>query len=210
MKKRYLIRYIIITTVVVVFSNLIQFFVANQIDRNNSPVTSQWIYDNEYNYNVFTNYSSHIQGAYRFLMELENDKYIKPNEAYLLSQGYLLGTSNDNYSSLEVLIRSLDSNEYNHELNNILDTNENLQIMIYKLNRYFFTQRNNSKLPENWKEINVLLRKINAQLTSNSTKDVSLYNITSYPKEFVTKSEYKLTISSLNKRISEVIDLIDN
>ncbi len=61
--------------------------------------------------------------------------------------------------------------------------------MIYKLNRYFFTQRNNAKLPENWEEIKELLAKISTQLTSESTKDVSLYNITSYPKEFVTKSK---------------------
>jgi hypothetical protein len=210
LKKRYLIRWILITTVVVLLSNLIQFFISNRINGNNPLVTSQPIYEIENNYNIFTDYSSRIQSTYRFLLELENDKYSKPNEAYLFSQGFLIGISTDYYSSLEVFIKKLDNNEYNHELNNIVETNKNLQTMIYKLNRYFFTQRNNSKLPENWGGIKVLLTNISTQLTSESTKDVSLYNITSHPKEFVTKSEYATAISSLNKEISEVIDLIDN
>ncbi|MCM3493671.1 hypothetical protein M4D52_09545 [Paenibacillus lactis] len=210
MKKRYLLKWIIITTVLVLISNLLQFVVSNRVGGDKLPVTSQPIHDNNNSYNIFTDYSSRIQSTYRLLLELENDKYSKPNDAFLLSQGFLIGNSTDYYSNLEVLIQGLDSTDYNHELHNIVETNKNLQTMIYKLNRYFFTQRNNAKLPENWEEIKELLAKISTQLTSESTKDVSLYNITSYPKEFVTKSKYTTAISTLNKDIFKVIDLIDN
>lgn len=210
MKKSDLIKWILITIVAVLISNLLQFFISSRINMDKTSVASQPIYENENKYNLFTDYSSRIQSDYRFLLELVNDKYSEPNEAYLFSQGFLMGTSTDYYSNLEVLLKKLDSNEYNYELSNIIETNKNLQNMIYKLNRYFFTQRNNSKFPENWGEIKILLMKISAQLSSESTKDMSLYNITSYPKEFITKSEYTSTISGLNKKISEVIDIIDN
>lgn len=210
MKQRYFMKWILITTVLILLSNLLQFVISNRVSGHKLPVTSQPPHHNENSYNTFTDYSSRIQSTYRFLLELENENYNKPNEAYLLSQGFLIGTSADYYSNLEVLIQGLDSNDYNHELHNIVDTNKNLQTMIYKLNRYFFTQRDNAKLPDNWEKIEGLLAKISTQLTSESTKDMSLYNITSYPKEFVTKSEYTTAISTLNKDIFEVIDLIDN
>jgi len=209
-KKRYFIKWMLMTAVLVLLSNLLQFYIFSRASGDKLPVTSQPTHDNENSYNTFTDYSSRIQSTYRFLLELENDKYSKPNDAFLLSQGFLIGNSTDYYSYLEVLIKSLDSNDYNHELHNIVDTIKNLQTMIYKLNRYFFTQRDNAKLPDNWEKIEGLHAKISTQLTSESTKDVSLYNITSYPKEFVTKSEYTTAISTLNKDIFEVIDLIDN
>lgn len=208
MKKNDLIRWTLIVIVAVLFSNVLQFFLSNRIMIDKDSENRQTIHENKYN--IFTSYSSRIQSFYYFLLEIENNKNNIPKEIYLLSQGFLLGTSTDNYSYLEMLIKRWDSDEYNYELNNIIETNKNLQIMIYKLNSYYFTHQNNPKFPENWGGITVLIKNINAQLASKSTADMTLYNITSYPLEFINKSEYVTTMSSLNKKISEVIDIIDN
>ncbi|ANS76592.1 hypothetical protein AWM70_20090 [Paenibacillus yonginensis] len=207
MKKNFLIKCIVITALAVLFSNLIQFYLTNH-NLDKTSATQELV--NEEKSSIFTNYSSRIQSAYRFLLAIESQKYNRPNEAYLFSQGYLMGSSSDYYSYLEMLIKKMDSSEYHYELNNIIETNKNLQSMIYQLNKYLFTQKDARDFPERWEQVKVLLKTISSKLWTQSTNDLSLYNITSYPKEFIARSAYTSAMASLNQDITEVIGLVGN
>lgn len=117
-----------------------------------------------------------------------------------------MGIGSDYYTKLDVLLEKMDGEEYNYELTNIVETNKNLQRMVYVLNKYLFSQQNNPEFPENWTEVKGSLMKISPLLSSSSTEDLTLYNITSYPKEFIAQPQYKDTMISVNRGISEVID----
>lgn len=117
-----------------------------------------------------------------------------------------MGISSDYYTKLDVLLEKMDGKEYNYELTNIVETNKNLQRMVYVLNKYLFSQQNNSEFPESWAEVKGSLMKIRPLLASSSTEDLTLYNITSYPREFITQPQYRDTMITVNRGISEVID----
>lgn len=80
--------------------------------------------------------------------------------------------------------------------------------MLYELKNYCDAHWNDAKLPENWGEIEGLLQKISAQLTSGSSEDLNLYNITSYPENFIKKSGYSDAMAALNEDISNVMELL--
>lgn len=197
-KKGVNFKWILITAIVVLLSNLIQYIIFDQTKVEKKSET-QNIYD------IFTTYSDRVLSTYRFLIELEDDDRT-PKEAYLFSEGFLMGISSDYYTKLDVLLEKMDGKEYNYELTNIVETNKNLQRMVYVLNKYLFSQQNNSEFPESWAEVKGSLMKIRPLLASSSTEDLTLYNITSYPREFITQPQYRDTMITVNRGISEVID----
>ncbi|GGA43359.1 hypothetical protein [Paenibacillus physcomitrellae] len=207
MKRRFLAKFILITAAAVLCSNLIQYVWLSRTSGEQTAVTDQRVYENKDS--IFTNYANGILNTYRFLLELGNGEYSSPNEVYLLLHGYLMGSGSEVDAYLAGLIRNMDGSEYHHELGNILDTNLHLQAMIYTLEVYFSDRSQDPDFPDNWEKIKVLLTPISAQLSSGSSNDMTLYNITSYPQDFAARSEYPGVMASLNKEISEAMDLLE-
>lgn len=186
-------------------SNISQFIISNK-DNNelNSSPSSQSVYEDKYN--LYNEYAGRIQNVYQFLVQLDNLK--TPNDRYLFSEGFYTGISSDFYVYLESLIRKTESPDYSEELNHIIETNNNLQIMIYELKNYFTAHQNDSKFSEHWDKIKSLLKETNMLLVSESSKDTTLYNITSYPENFIAKPDYMSTMSALNENFSKLVDLL--
>ncbi|MEK3918104.1 hypothetical protein [Paenibacillus sp. FSL K6-2393] len=205
MKKVKVYQWVFITIVVILVSNIIQFYIFNNKNtEQKGTITFQPIYESKYN--IYADYSNRVQNVYRFLIQLDNTK--TPNDSYLLSEGFITGMSADYYTYLESLIRNIDSADYNEELNHIIETNKNLQLMIYELKNYFVAHQNADTFPEGWGKIKALLKETCLQLASESSKDTNLYNITSYPENFITKSDYPTTMASLNQKFATLVNLL--
>jgi hypothetical protein len=205
MKKISVLQCGLIIIAAVIASNILQFYIFNQdSNKHLSSTASQPIYESKYN--LYNDYASRIQNVYQFLVQLDNVK--TPNDSYLLSEGFYIGISSDYYTYLESLIRKTESANYSEELKHIIETNENLQIMIYELKNYFTIHQNDASFPEQWKEIKSLLKETNVLLASGSSKDTTLYNITSYPENFVPKPDYQSTMSDLNENFANLVNLL--
>lgn len=211
MKKNNLIKWILIIIPVVLISNLIQYYVFHRNDasnRNHVEINTdsfQAIYENKDN--IYWHYSSRTLSTYLFLLQLEYNT-TSPNEGYMLSKGFLMGNSPEYYTYLEMIIRNMNDGEYSTELNNIIATNHNLHGMVNELNNYFDAHRDDTELPENWRRIKELLKKIGDKVSSGSSDSMTLYNITSFPDDFIIKPDYETAMSTLNEDISKVISIL--
>lgn len=205
MKKLSTLQWGLIIIAAVLASNILQFYIFNQNTTNQrSSTASQPIYENKYN--LYNDYASRIQNVYQFLVQLDNVK--TPNDSYLLTEGFYIGISSDYYTYLESLIRKTESADYNEDLNHIIETNGNLQTMIYELKNYFTVHQNDANFPDQWNDIKSLLKETNMLLASGSSKDTTLYNITSYPENFIAKTDYQSTMSALNENFANLLDLL--
>ncbi|MDQ0172718.1 hypothetical protein [Paenibacillus tundrae] len=204
MRKNNAIKYIFIIVAAVLISNVIQFYVFNQNNMEQKDDTLPPIYESKAN--LYTDYSSGVQNIYRFLVNLNNAH--TRNEAKFFSDGFISGMSADHYTYLESIIQKMDHGENTNEVQRIIETNQNLYLMIYELRDYFDVKENNADFPDHWNEVHTLLEEITNQIASGSSESTTLYNITSYPENFIIKEDYKTTMSSLNENIAKVIELI--
>ncbi|WP_128104155.1 hypothetical protein [Paenibacillus sp. DCT19] len=204
MRKKNAIKYIFIIVAAVLVSNVIQFYVFNQNNTEQKDETLQPIYETKMN--IYSDYSSRVQVIYQFLVNLNNAN--TRNEAQFFSDGFISGMSADHYTYLESIIQKMNHGEYTDEVQRIMDTNQNLYLMVYELRDYFDVEQDDADFHANWNEVHALLEEITNQIASGSSESTTLYNITSYPENFIIKTDYETTMSSLNENIAKVIELI--
>lgn len=204
MRKNNAIKYIFIIVAAVLISNVIQFYVFNQDNTEQKDDTLQPIYETKMN--IYSDYSSRAQNIYRFLVDLNNAH--TRNEAQFFSDGFISGMSADHYTYLESIILKMDHGEYTDEVQHIIETNQHLYLMVYDLRDYFDVEQDDAEFPGHWNEVHTLLEEITNQIASGSSESTTLYNVTSYPENFIIKTDYETTMTSLNENIAKVIELI--
>ncbi|WP_145411008.1 hypothetical protein [Paenibacillus xylanexedens] len=204
MRKNNALKYIFIIVAAVLISNVIQFYVFNQNNTEPKDDTLPPIYETKMN--IYSDYSSRVQVIYQFLVNLNNAH--TRNEAQFFSDGFISGMSADHYTYLESIIQKMDHGEYTDEVQRMIETNQNLYLMVYELRDYFDAEQDDADFPDHWNEVHALLEEITNQIASGSSESTTLYNITSYPENFIIKTDYETTMSSLNENIAKVIELI--
>ncbi|MCM3173656.1 hypothetical protein [Paenibacillus sp. MER 99-2] len=204
MRKKNALKYIFIIVAAVLISNVIQFYVFNQNSTEPKDDTLPPIYETKMN--IYSDYSSRVQVIYQFLVNLNNAH--TRNEAQFFSNGFISGMSADHYTYLESIIQKMDHGEYTDEVQRMIETNQHLYLMVYELRDYFDAEQDGADFPDHWNEVHALLEEITNQIASGSSESTTLYNITSYPENFIIKTDYETTMSSLNENIAKVIELI--
>ncbi|MDR6722782.1 hypothetical protein J2W91_001234 [Paenibacillus amylolyticus] len=204
MRQKNVVKYILIMIAAVLVSNVIQFYVFNQDNTAQKDDTLQPIYESKSN--IYADYSARVQNINRFLVNLNNAR--TRNETKFFSDGFISGMSADHYTYLESIILKMDHGEYTDEVQRIIETNQHLYLMVYELRDYFDVEQDDADFPDHWNEVHTLLEEITNQIASGSSESTTLYNITSYPENFIIKTDYETTMTSLNENIAKVIELI--
>lgn len=160
-------------------------------------------YDNKYK--MLEDYSNRVQLEAEYILTLQsfNEDMVK---SLLFTQGYVLRNEISYYGKLEAAIIGLyPDNE--GTISKIIEANQKVNENIHAT---FDFLRRNEKTNEQakWNNIMAEWKLLHPLLVSGSTNQVSLYNITAKPDEFLQQdlSEFLAQIITISERLAHIIN----
>ncbi|GAK40232.1 hypothetical protein TCA2_2722 [Paenibacillus sp. TCA20] len=156
-------------------------------------------------YNLSSNYADNIENNFNFFSLIINIDNV--NEAFYYSEGFITTNDDDYNVMLEEALRNL-YNDQEAYLDKIFLINKEIRESILYLNDYLERAAETQSLEVKWDLLREKLKDLNTLLISNDSSHFSLYNLISYPEDWINKEDiYQVKLNEINSIVYAIKEL---
>ncbi|PYI50814.1 hypothetical protein [Paenibacillus flagellatus] len=158
-------------------------------------------------YRYLNDYAARVQMEARYFLELSQNLNTR-SDAFLYTKGYLERNSTDDYfKSVERAMLDAYEEKDKPVVNQIIGVNNEINILIGNLYDYL-NRHDDNDFAKKWGDIQKRLQAIYPLLVSGSSSDVTLYNVSNNPSEFVNNKELHVLLEKVSQIINDIYGLI--
>lgn len=200
MKKR--IGFIVLFILLLISGYLLGRMYPDASNENEDESTILMYYDK---YELLFDYTDRVRLANMSLIKLMT---YNPSDAQFYLEGYLTRNNDVFYFKSEPIVRKIYSKN-EAEINELLDTNDKLQTLIFSIHNMLYKQKENKDFNKKWSTITPAFKSLADKLISGSSSDLNLSNLTSDPDTYFNNPKARNFIKSLNDEIDSLQERVN-